>query len=60
LLRTDNPHATLVEIADVRNPTYALAEIFVEADEAYSIEDMVARVVAKLLSVGVLKETRDA
>ncbi len=60
LLRTSDPHATLVEIANARNPIYALSETFVEADAAYSIEDMVARVIEKLLAIGVLKEMRDA
>ena len=56
LLRTADPHATLTEIANTRNPIYGLAEVFVEADAGYSIEQMVERVIAKLLEVGVLEE----
>lgn len=58
LLRTSNPHATLTEIANARNPIYALSQVFVEADAAYSIEDMVARVIDRLLEINVLEEVK--
>lgn len=40
LLRTDNPRQTLTEIYEARRDTYALADLVVDADAAYSIEKM--------------------
>lgn len=48
LLLTDNPFATLAEIYDARVPEYAKAELAVDADAAYSIEDMTDKVIAVL------------
>lgn len=48
LLRTPDPRATLQQIFDTRQDVYALADLRVQADAAYSIEDMVDQVIAKL------------
>jgi len=48
LLRTDNPKATLTEIYQKRAPIYALADLSVEADPDYSIEDMADKVLEAL------------
>lgn len=50
LLRTENPRRTLEEIYNVRVPIYALADLSVVSDGQASIEDMVDRVVDKLLT----------
>ena len=50
LLRTPDPRATLAELCDARNPEYAKADLFVDADPSYSIEEMTDRVVAVLLT----------
>lgn len=50
LLRTPDPKATLREIYDARVPTYAKADLSVDADPDYSIEDMCEAVVAALLT----------
>lgn len=49
LLRTDDPLATLTEIAAAREPVYALADLVADADARYAIEDMAA-VVADVLA----------
>ena len=48
LLRTADPYATLKALYEARVPSYALAEIHVEARAAYSIEDMAAQVIGAL------------
>lgn len=48
LLRTDDPRATLAELYAARVPDYAKAEITVESQPDYSIEDMATRVIAAL------------
>ncbi len=50
LLRTPNPRATLSELYRKRVPIYALAELSVKADAAYSLHDMARRVVKTLLT----------
>ena len=50
LLRTANPRQTLSEIFDARVPIYAKAELSVQADPNYSIEDMADRVLDALLT----------
>lgn len=50
LLRTANPRQTLSEIFDARVPIYAKAELSVQADPNYSIEDMADRVLEALLT----------
>lgn len=48
LLQTDDPKATLSAIFAERTPVYALADIKVEADPAYSVQDMADKVGAAL------------
>lgn len=48
LLRTDNPRKTLEELCQKRNPIYALADLTVDADAAYSIEEMASKVARTL------------
>jgi shikimate kinase len=50
LLRTANPRATLAELCAVRNPEYAKADLVVDADPAYSIDEMTGRVIDALLT----------
>ena len=50
LLRTPDPRATLAEIYAVRVPLYALADVTVVSLPDLSIEEMVDRVVATLLT----------
>ncbi len=50
LLRTENPLKTLTEIYEKRAPVYALADLSVQADAKYSIEDMAELVIEKLLT----------
>lgn len=50
LLRTANPRATLAEIYGARVPLYSLADVVVKSSPELSIEQMVDRVVAKLLA----------
>lgn len=50
LLLTDNPRETLAEIQAERDPVYALADLAVDANKAYSIEDMAERVREVLLT----------
>ena len=56
LLRTDDPYATLKEIFEARTPIYAKADLAVEANASFSIEQMATRVVAALAEAGLLKE----
>jgi len=50
LLRTPDPRATLAEIYAARVPLYALADVTVVSLPNLSIEEMVNRVIAKLVS----------
>ena len=50
LLRTANPRATLAELCAVRDPEYAKADLVVDADPAYSIDEMTDRVIDALLT----------
>lgn len=50
LLRTADPRATLAELCRTRNPEYAKADLVVDADAAYSIEDMTEKVIEVLLT----------
>ena len=50
LLRTADPKATLAELCAARDPLYARAEIVVQAQAGYAIEDMAAKVRAALLA----------
>ena len=50
LLRTANPRQTLSDLCDARNPEYAKADLVVDADPAYSIEDMTDQVIDVLLT----------
>lgn len=50
LLRTADPRATLAAIRAERDPVYALADLAVDADASYSIDEMTEKVVAALLS----------
>lgn len=50
LLRTANPKATLTELCNQRNPVYALADLIVDADSSYAIEDMAQKVIETLLT----------
>lgn len=55
LLRTDDPHATLSEIFELRDPLYAKADLFVEARADYSIEEMAQAVCDRLIEAGVVE-----
>jgi shikimate kinase len=48
LLRTDNPRETLRTLYAARRPFYQMAEIAVDSEASYSVEDMARRVVAAL------------
>jgi shikimate kinase len=48
LLRTAHPRATLAELYERRVPEYAKAEIVVDADPEFSVEQMAERVIAAL------------
>jgi shikimate kinase len=48
LLRTQNPRATLATLYEARVPQYAKADIVVDADPAYSVEQMAEKVIAAL------------
>ena len=50
LLRTADPFATLTKIYENRVPTYAKADVVVKSISGLSIEEMVDRVIDKLLS----------
>jgi shikimate kinase len=49
LLRTGDPFATLANLCKIRNPDYAKAELVVDAQAGYSIEEMAVKVVQVLL-----------
>lgn len=58
LLQTADPRGTLATLYAARVPDYARAEIVVDADPAFSVEQMAARVVAALgAHPGLLEET---
>jgi shikimate kinase len=48
LLRTDDPQKTLAALAAQREPAYARAEIVVDADARYSVDEMAAKVAVAL------------
>lgn len=50
LLRTANPRQTLCELCAAREPSYASAELVVDARPEYFIEDMARRVIEALLT----------
>ena len=50
LLRTPNPYATLLEMAETRQPVYARAELMVESEPHNSVEEMALKVTAALLT----------
>ena len=50
LLRTPDPYGTLKALYEARVPSYALAELHVEARPDYAIDDMAAKVIAALLT----------
>ncbi len=50
LLRTDNPLKTLTNIYNKRAPIYALADLSVQANPDYSIEEMATSVIEMLAS----------
>ena len=45
LLRTDDPRATMADIQAVRDPVYDLADLNVDDEHEYSIDDMTDRVI---------------
>ncbi|MEM6407927.1 MAG: shikimate kinase [Pseudomonadota bacterium] len=55
LLQTDDARATLGEIFAARDPIYAQADLFVEAREAYSIEEMAQAVCTRLIEAGIVE-----
>jgi len=59
LLHTDDPRATLAEIQKVRDPIYALADITVDAEFDFTIEDTTDRVIAALANrADILEQTK--
>jgi len=50
LLRTANPRETLAQLCAARDPSYAKAELTVDANAQYSIEDMAQAVIKALLT----------
>jgi shikimate kinase len=50
LLRTPDPYGTLKSLYEARVPSYALAELHVEARPEYSIDEMAAKVIRALLT----------
>ncbi|MBD0866478.1 MAG: shikimate kinase [Rhodobacteraceae bacterium] len=50
LLRTPDPRTTLATLFAARDPLYGLADLFAETDGDMSVEDMVDRVIASLLT----------
>jgi shikimate kinase len=50
LLRTANPRHTLEDLAAVREPLYAKADLVVDAQPGYSVDDMARRVIDTLLT----------
>ncbi|MFK7876939.1 MAG: shikimate kinase [Paracoccaceae bacterium] len=60
LLRTDDPRQTLSEIFHARRDIYALSDLSVRADPAFSIEDMVDQVIQTVLQRADVLEVSDA
>ena len=60
LLRTPDPHATLLKLCEERSPSYAQAEVVVEASADYTIEEMAERVLERLLGHPDVIEARAA
>lgn len=56
LLRSADPRAVLAELLSMRAPVYAGAEIIIDADRDYSIEEMAAKVLAGLVERGDIVE----
>lgn len=52
LLRTADPKATLTALLDQRAPVYAEAGVVVEAEAAYTVDQMAAKVIAALQEHG--------
>jgi len=50
LLRTADPRATLAALCAAREPSYSRAELTVEAQANYAVEDMAAQVLKALLT----------
>lgn len=50
LLQTEDPYGTLTELAEARGPVYAKADLAVDAQASYSIEDMAGAVTKALLT----------
>lgn len=50
LLRTPNPKATLANLCAVRDPSYAAADLAVDARSEYSIDKMTGKVIEVLLT----------
>lgn len=59
LLLNDRPYETLAEIFEERVPIYAKADIAVEADATYSIDQMTAKVHAALERAGHIEKAKD-
>lgn len=57
LLRSANPKKTLARLCIEREPSYAQAELAVDAHSDYSIEEMARKVISALLVHGDLQET---
>ena len=58
LLLTPDPRATLAELQSKRDPVYAQADLIVDADSTFSIDEMTDRVATALLTrPDVLEET---
>lgn len=59
LLHTPNPRNTLAELARLREPEYAKADIVVDADPGFSIDEMTAKVLeALLMRPDILEQSR--
>ncbi len=52
LLRTPDPHETLRQLLAARAPVYALADLVVEAEADYSVDEMARKVIAALAAHG--------
>ena len=48
LLRTADPRATLADLLERRSPAYAKAQLVVDADPSYSVDDMARQVALAL------------
>ncbi|UWQ20540.1 shikimate kinase [Jannaschia sp. W003] len=56
LLMTDDPRATLARLLRERGPSYAEAPLVVDADPAYTVADMVSRVIDTLRGADLIAE----